>query len=414
MIEIQEVEIAGNTYKVPYLLNTDAGQKKLQTAKSAKLNIYCKCMPEKLLLISARRHGNGYVLARFPNTGPLHSLNCDDYLSDPTQSGAGHYDSNAIRETEDGYAIRLGVSLRRKGRNLDDPGLIKTGDDDKPHKKFSRLGLFGLLHFLWANSRLNSWRGVSFESCRKWNDVANRIDKQLKIMTSKSTEMSGLVVLPRTSNGSFIDKQLTEIKQKLPRQGADPQTVELRILIGHLIRLKESQYDGFGLIVEDRKESFWIGGAEWAQAVNACPYPSIERVIRELSINERMERVVVIGRIEHTEKGNLKFIDLRLMAVTKDFIPVDSSYERQLSDYLVENNRQFEKPLAYDAEDGVFPDFLLTDIEPVLPMEVWGMTGNPEYDARKKTKLAEYARKGSVWEWDPTSCSVIPELPPAH
>jgi len=412
MPKVQEVIIKRKSYKVPYLLDTEEGQQILQSAKSAQQNIYCDCLPEKLLQLYVRKCGNGYVLARFPNTGPQHKSDCDDCPTDPTLSGARHYDSGAIKETEDGYSIRLGVSLRRKERASDDSGLIGTGRDGKPKIKYAKLGLFGLLHFLWTNSKLNTWRGTSFESNRKWNDVAIRINKQLKIMTSKAKEMSGLVVLPRTSNSLSVNQQLIEIKQK-KRRIETQQAIELRILIGHLIRLKASQYESVGITIEDRNETFWIGNAEWAQAVNACPYPSINRVIRELPNNKQMERVVIIGRIEHTEKGNLKFIDLRLMVTTKNFIPVDSSYEKQLSDHLVENERKFEKPLTYDKEDGVFPDFLLTDVEPILPMEVWGMTGNPKYDARKKTKQENYAGKGGVWEWDHPELDNIPPLPQA-
>lgn len=409
---MQQVEIEGKTYQVPNLLGTDIGQRTLQAAKSANQIICCKCRSDIPLRLYVRRCGNGYVLARFPNTGPQHFRDCDDRPSDPTQSGAGYYDTNAIKETDDGFAIRLSVSLRREGKKPNDPGLIDAADTGKPQKKYAKLGLFGLLHFLWETSRLNSWRGADLEGNRKWNDVASRIEKQLKKTTRKSTEMSDLVVLPRTINGSLIAKQLDEIKQKPTSKGSQTQAVELRILIGHLINLKPGKFNSTGIIVEDHKDAFWIGQAELTQAINACPYPSIDRVWNELKLlrNERMERVVVIGRFEHNEKGYLKLIDLRLMVVNKNFIPVDSSYERELADHLVTKYRKFEKPLIYDAEEGIISDFILTDIEPNMSMEVWGMVGNHEYDARKKAKLESYAEKGGVWEWNP-KLGIIPNLP---
>ncbi len=53
----------------------------------------------------------------------------------------------------------------------------------------------------------------------------------------------------------------------------------------------------------------------------------------------------------------------------------------------MEEKRAFIKPLRYDGEEDVFPDFVLTDVpgKEALPMEVFGIN-TPEYLERKREK----------------------------
>ena len=89
------------------------------------------------------------------------------------------------------------------------------------------------------------------------------------------------------------------------------------------------------------------------------------------------------------------------MPTNKNYIPIDSSYEKQVCDALIEQNRRFVKPLRYDAGNEVLEDFFLIDTDEQVPMEIYGMTGNEEYDERKKAKIAIYERSGlPFWHWD--------------
>ena len=66
-------------------------------------------------------------------------------------------------------------------------------------------------------------------------------------------------------------------------------------------------------------------------------------------------------------------IDLALMSITGEFIPVESSYERTVAELLVLQDRSFTKPLRYDADsDQVLPDFILTNTAREVPLEVFG------------------------------------------
>ncbi len=105
----------------------------------------------------------------------------------------------------------------------------------------------------------------------------------------------------------------------------------------------------------------------------------------------------------------IEVIDASLFVTTEDFIPVDSSYERILSDVLVKNERKFIKPLS--VEEGLMPDFILVDTPKPVYLEVWGMD-SPEYLARKQEKRQIYrSRNMPIWEWNAQQEPDPPALP---
>jgi hypothetical protein len=86
---------------------------------------------------------------------------------------------------------------------------------------------------------------------------------------------------------------------------------------------------------------------------------------------------------------------------------------------LWQEKRAFIKPLRYNGEEDIFPDFVLMDVAgtEALPMEVFGMT-TPDYLQRKKVKTALYDRDygaGLWWQWNASEDAEgldIPDFPP--
>lgn len=102
------------------------------------------------------------------------------------------------------------------------------------------------------------------------------------------------------------------------------------------------------------------------------------------------------------------------MHLSERFIPLDSSYEGKLEQALVDAKRSFVKPLRYEADDLVFPDFWLSDMGGDYPLEVFGMN-TVTYLERKLQKTAIYgdATKYPLgwWYWDVLTQPMIPTLP---
>ncbi|MCY1381856.1 hypothetical protein D9M69_698140 [compost metagenome] len=84
-----------------------------------------------------------------------------------------------------------------------------------------------------------------------------------------------------------------------------------------------------------------------------------------------------------------------------------------MADHLVALRRAFRKPLRHIGHAPVHPDFVLTDTATDVLIEVLGLTGNPEYDARMASKREHYRAAGvTVVEWDaPTQALDSVQLP---
>ena len=140
------------------------------------------------------------------------------------------------------------------------------------------------------------------------------------------------------------------------------------------------------------------------------------RAFKDNAIAENVIGAFIVRPVPAThgtdELDRLQFVDAALSRSTSKFILVDSSYEAQVAEWMIENGREFKKPLlGYDEE--YRPDFLLLDVgaKPLI-MEVYGVTGDQDYDDRKNEKRALYKQAGlKTWEWDLTHSTQMPPLP---
>lgn len=81
-------------------------------------------------------------------------------------------------------------------------------------------------------------------------------------------------------------------------------------------------------------------------------------------------------------------------------IPVESSHEARMIQYLVAKKRHFTKPLFFDETLEARPDIILLDTKPRTIIEVAGLD-NDEYNARLKKKQGLYKSKGCQYlKWD--------------
>jgi hypothetical protein len=148
---------------------------------------------------------------------------------------------------------------------------------------------------------------------------------------------------------------------------------------------------------------------------------------RELGDWRRGMKVVVIAETEPPETSLRHIngrnrpsscstvIDVALMKVSPGFIPLDSGYKGAVEEKLWQEKRSFIKPLRYDGEEDVFPDFVLKDIPGVdaLPMEAFGMN-TPEYLLRKQEKTSHYESEygpGRWWSWNAAEKPDMPAFP---
>lgn len=376
-----------------------------------------------------------YHLARMPNQGGLHYVDCPFHQSDPRHSGQSGYATGVVRETPDGHvrvALRRGLAVRDTART---PSTIERDlQKERASKKEgrprqSRMTELGLLHLLWERSGTNAWHPAIGQARTWWPGVRQRVlNAAVDIIVGKGSPLAEHLAMIGydDADGPAL------LRDKVQACGNNWRI----LLLGKVDSLDTitSQKSGGGaarqytaLRFDGAKDYHLYVTADdsWFSRLSRRFPRSVEALQKERS--ER--QISVIGLVTATikirrEAGKVSIWawadDIALMEVDPTtLIPVESSYELRVTQALCGENRAFTKPLRFDATgDVVHPDFILTDTQDVrgTPMEVYGRD-DEAYLARKAVKDAYYNATFGLdkwWSWDvQSSPDRWPDFPPA-
>lgn len=384
--------------------------KRVLTLAHGKGIVECMCRGkgEKRLSIHCHSASDRFHLARFPNTGPEHSEDCIYYGVDPRESGMGGYKKGVIEELDDGSTkIRLKIGLQQRPSSA--PEEESTSASSKPaasgkSRSQSSMTLLGLLHYLWTEARLNTWT-PRMKGKRSLGVVHHHIlEVASRTYAGRVRLARNLLVGTYAEDGAHAQgnkakalaayterRRLIVITPLVTHNGAVEATKTLPI----------SGYNGIPHLL--MPQGMW----------EECE----KRFRVELGAWSSGERVIAIAQTDPPRRGDgslaAEVIDLGLMWVTKDWIPVESGYEAIVAEKLISEDRIFEKPLRFDSSEATFPDFLLKDTGSRTPLEVWGLT-SADYEERKRAKEAHYnATLGAAWwSWNAAAGDPIPGFPP--
>lgn len=408
--------------------------KKTLLLAHGKAVVLCKCTGNKQARLSVRHHSHSdsFFLARFPDTGHHHITDCRFYSPDPTLSGLAGYQRGVIEDLEDGgVRIRLKIGLQQRP-SKEEPTERKETHRSPASKTPGKpaMTLLGMLHLMWSLCGLNRWspRMAGKRNLGLVHYQLGQAAQQIKAGRVRLSQVLLLATQPSTA----------QEKHNIARVDTALQTKRRLIAVAPLATYK-SAYESHAIarapvkaferttdattqassqeVLTHRLPIMGFSGFPMMMIQSALWARTLERFEHELIAWRQGERIICIMQTDtpsrtknHTEA---RVTDIALMRVTKDWIPVESSYEATLADTLVTAERRFEKPLRFDAEDQVFPDFWLQDLHQALyPMEVWGMT-TPAYETRKQAKIEHYDStygKGNWWSWNAVTAP-LPDLP---
>lgn len=389
-----------------------AGWKRVLLMSHGKADVRCCCLGpgSKRLSIHSRTNSDRFHLARFPDTGPEHSEDCIYFGTDPNLSGMGGYRRGVIQQLDDGNTkIKLKVGLQQRPTAAPDDAAPAASARPKPPTRArsgqASMTLLGLLHFLWTEAGFNTW-SPSMQDKRTLGvlhyhllRVAQgtyagrvRLASNILIATSAAAGQQAELNKAKAVEAMNRRRRLVVIAPLAQYQPGMEEAPRLPIMgfhgIPHL-SLTAEHWDVLQRRFLVEVNGWMSGGNVVAIAQTDVPTPSA-------------------GAMQAT------VVDLALMQVTPQWIPVDSGYEAAVVAALVADRRRFEKPLRFDAsEDQVFPDFWLRDRSTLVPMEVWGLT-DADYQARKAQKIAYYDDKhgvGNWWQWDAATGGPMPPFP---
>ncbi|SFF74806.1 Protein of unknown function [Actinacidiphila alni] len=361
----------------------------LARARAEEGNGWCLCRtpPQRLVIRSSR--GNGlYHLARWPNTGTLHSRDCSYNTTEDALSGRSGYSSEAIRETDDGVQLRLDAALAR---------CLNLAPDQAPPEHRGRaesrgtVGLLGMLHWVWEEARLNCWN--SRWTHRTWATCHAEISRAMVDVTLNGTDADDIayVVPPyREADAARNALAFARFRTRLSRRGGR----QHRGLVLAEIKDVVTTDHGVRYALAHHRGSLFATAA-LHKRLCASYRPAFSQSLRQVR-----GRRIGLFLVELTSKGNLRVIDMAAMLVSHLYLPADSSFEVLMADALCTHRRSLVKPIRYDGTQAVFPDFVLTDTEAPTYVEVYGVRGRAEYEARKEAKRTYYRDQGiTVIEW---------------
>jgi hypothetical protein len=349
-------------------------------------HVECLCTnpPEKLVI---RARSGRFHVACWPGSRDRHTAHCHFHQLPAHLSGQSGHDGG-ISEDIDGVQIRLAVPLTLHNQTAAQPPVAPVPVAAGATGGAGRVTLLGLLHWLWERSQLNTWPGGAQR--RRWADCVTRLTAAVDEVELDGSPLTRVlrVVPPYTAEHAAIFDRFTA---RLGRHGP---AVRHGLLLGEIKMLETSTY-GWRLKLRHLATPAYLDDRLMHRLDRS--YPAVFAATRP-----EHARQVVLLVVDRTPRGHLRVIDAAAMLASTDYLPAESSHEVAMAEHLAAAGRRFVKPLRYDHQDVVFPDFVLTDVRPRVYVEVWGVSGRRLYEARRRVKRAYYQHTSQVGllEWD--------------
>lgn len=378
--------------------------------EKAHLNTYglCLCLgDDQERPVCIRRMGKNLHLARFPDTSHLHHKKCKFYATSSGQDGRQGYSREAVEDREDGsLRIRLarGLTPPREAAG-ENPHAISR--DRAPGERRSTMGLGALLDLLWTEAKLNTWRGD--QPSKRWDQkVGNALLRQAERVHVGRRTLDEALLLPANEGEQEHRRNQTVVKNAYQNG--------LRLVaIGPLARFNPARDEDLPQL--RLGAPFGVPKLLLDEAARAALRHSYANKLGAWRRGEKVYAIVQMALQAKDPKSRADtadVLDVSLMHLSSRFIPLDSSYEGRMEQQLVDEGRSFTKPLKFDNDDAVFPDFWLLDMGCDYPIEVFGMN-TLEYLQRKDAKFKIYANPEKYpkgwWYWDVLEHGEIPPLP---
>lgn len=388
----------------------------LSHAYAEGLRATCLCSSNLPALYITNRFGT-YYLARMPETGSFHDAQCAFYESPSADSGRGAYAEGAIVDRGDYFDVKLGVPLTHN-RDVDATPKADRAKPTIPTTRRHAVELLGMLHFFWEQSNNHRWfpvlRGKAVLT-RHWRNVVYFVHELLGKVHCKNVGIEqNIFVIPAFDRNNpnaidiaFLEKMKNVIASGSEKAAKNKEKIEMKMVLGEVKSISKTTY-GQELKFKGFNQSFYVRDSLFQKVKK-----SYSLGISAIS-PDNDTRCIALAVVAASRNGYFNIESMALMPTTSHYIPYDSSYELRIANMLVSQQRQFEKPLRYDNLALTLPDFILLDAiaAPRIPLEIYGMTGNVEYDKRKADKKEIYRKlASSCWEWEPEVCKIPPAFP---
>ena len=363
----------------------------------------CTC---KAIEMYIARVSNVFVVKRMPYTGSQHTPDCPHYEPPPEVSGLGQVLGSAIREdAETGLTqIRLGFSMS-KGASRSVPA--GPGEEkDSVASDGTQLSLRGLLHYLWDQAELTRWR-PGFAGKRSWAVVRTHLSNAAQDKVARDAPLGHSLYVPET----FAVERREEINARrvarfAPLHAWTESSRPLMLLIGELKEIAPSRFHHRVVIKHLPDQCFALD--------DQLQRRMARRFERELSLWDTTDsiRMILIGTFGMNDAGLPWIAELSLMPVTSQWIPVNDSYDQQLVERLVREERSFVKTLVFNASSSDLDALamLLDSADEPVQLRIERFAHRAANGASSDIHTADSLDR-VCWVW-PVDRGSMPALPP--
>lgn len=378
----------------------------LATAHADRLRPKCLCLVHGIEMYVARLAGtsDGFIVKRMPGTGSRHAPDCASYEPPLEASGLGEVLGTAVQEdpATGETALRLGFPMSKLGGRTTMPA--PGSPSDSVASDGSKLSLRALLHYLWDQAELTRWQ-PGFAGKRSWGTVRRHLLLAAENKVARGEALQSRLYIPEP----FSIEQRDALNARRVAQWSDAlatpgKAQHLMLLIGEVKEIVPARY-GFKAVIKHIPDQ--------AFALDEQLYRRLGRRFgSELALWASADEVhmVVIATFGVSEAGIPTIGEMSLMPVTRQWLPVEDAFTKQLVDKLVTDGRSFIKGLRYNlGAESALACATLTDCEGVAPL----LFVVPASAGDNTRTLQMGDPSIPVWRWHP-SIEAMPNLPPRH
>jgi hypothetical protein len=320
----------------------------------------CLCLVEGVEMYIARLAGSseGYIVKRMPDSGSRHAPDCPSYEPPPEASGLGQVLGSAIIEdaATGETTLKLDFPLSKIAGRSTMPS--SGSDSESTASSGTRLSLRGLLHYLWDQAELTRWQ-PGFAGKRTWATVRKHLLQAAEHKIARGDALPARLYVPEV----FSVEERDAINARRLKQWQHAVTTlskpqQLMLLIGEVKEIVPARY-GFKAVVKHVPDQ--------AFAIDEQLYLRLGRRFEpELALWGAADDIhmVMIATFGVNGAGIPAIQELCLMPVTRQWLPVEDGFEKQLVDRLVSEHRSFVKGLRYNlGRSGLIASATLTDCD---------------------------------------------------
>lgn len=330
-----DYEVGGRRYEI-----TSPGfAEAIADAHAARLRPRCGCLVEGVEMYVARL-GDGYIVKRMPETGSRHAPDCPSYEPPAEFSGLGEVLGSAITEdpATGETTLKMDFPLSKVPRHSAGPQ-ADSASGDRVATDGTRLSLRGLLHYLWDQAELTHWQ-PGFAGKRTWSTVRRHLLLAAENKLARGESLRSRLYVPEV----FYVEQRDAINARRMAQwsraiAAPGKPQHLMLLIGEVKEIVPARH-GYKAVMKHVPDQAF-----------ALDDPLFRRLSRrfesELALWVATDDIhqMIIATFGVAASGNPSLAELSLMPVTRQWLPIEDSFDKQLVERLVAEGRSFVKAL---------------------------------------------------------------------